>query len=402
MLQENEILKTDVFRAMEQQELKAFYQPQYDATTRKLKSAEALVRWIRRDGTVCPPGDFIPELEKSDAITAVDWYMVEEVCKFQKRMGAQGVHILPISVNFSRWHMYEENVADRLAELLDHYELEHHLLIIEITESALLSDQKCMLAMIEKLKSKGFRISIDDFGSGLSSLSFVKDVQADELKIDKSLLNKNCEDEKERIVLESIFLFANRLKMVTVAEGVETKEQLGFLRSCNCQLIQGFFFDKPLPEEVYIQRLKSQHTSQYEEEDILAIQAPAAATQLLLDAVYTRYPLIIYINLSKNSFYMMTYEHYTARSCPSTGNFDELIQHGAMSMHPDDQKAFADTFCAGNQRKLYESGAKEIHLVTRQIGDDGVYRRVETSNYFVKNPASDDILVISLCNNIDE
>lgn len=397
---ESSNIVTTVKQAMENHELKAYYQPQYDATTKQLKSAEALVRWIQKDGTIQAPGSFLPELEKTNAIIDLDWYMVKEVCAFLCAGKAKGIPMLPVSVNFSRWHLYEGSLAEHLSEIMDSYELEHSLLTVEITESAMIDESGLMQDMVEQLHDRGFRVSIDDFGSGLSSLRMVTDIQADELKIDKSMLNKNCEDEKERIVLESIFLFANRLNMVTVAEGVETKEQLGFLRTCNCQMIQGFYFDRPLPEEEYIERLKNQHTSA-EEEDILEIQTAAAAVQLLLNAICMRYPLIIYINLSKNSFYMMTYENYTAKSCPSTGNFDELIAHGTMSMHPEDQQVWSDTFCMENQLKLYQEGQREIHLVTRQIGDDGIYRRVETSNYFVKNPASNDILVISLCNNLE-
>ena len=138
------------------------------------------------------------------------------------------------------------------------------------------------------------------------------------------------------------------------------------------------------------------------EEDILQIQSETAAVQLLLQAICMRYPLIIYGNLTRNSFYMMTYENFTSRNCPSTGNIDDLIAHGTMSMHPEDRERWGGTFRRENQLKLYREGKKELHLITRQIGDDGVYRRVETSNYFVKSPASEDVLVISLCNNIDE
>ena len=258
-----------------------------------------------------------------------------------------------------------------------------------------------MRKMVANLHADGYEFSIDDFGNGLSSLSMVADTLPDEIKIDRSLLSKNCEDERERIILESIFLFVNRLKMRTVAEGVETKEQLGFLRTCNCNLIQGFYFSKPLPEEEYRERLIRGNTDVIED-DILQIQSEAAAVQLLLQAVCRRYPLIIYGNLTRNSFYMMTYDNFTSRSCPSTGNIDDLIRHGTSSMHPDDQEKWYGTFCRENQLRLYEDGKREIHLITRQIGDDGVYRKVETSNYYVKSTASDDILIISLCNNIGE
>ena len=391
----------ETLAAMERRELTAFYQPKYDAISGKLRSAEALVRWIRSDGSVVSPGQFLPALEETDAVTALDWYITEEVCAFQEGLRAQGIEPVPISVNFSRWHLHDPTMPDRLAAVVDAHHLEHELIMVEITESAMVYEEERFRSIVAKLHENGFHVSIDDFGSGLSSLSLVADLLADEIKIDRSLLKKNCEDERERVILESIFYFATRLRMRTVAEGVETKEQLGFLRACNCGMIQGYYFDRPLSAERYTERLRSAD-SLVHEEDILKVQSGAAAEQLLFDAVCLRYPLIIYINLTRNSFYMMTYENFTSKSCPSTGNFDDLIYHGTASMHPDDRELWGKTFSRENQLRLYREGRKELHLITRQIGDDGVYRRVETGNYFVKNPASEDILVISLCNNLTE
>ena len=155
-----------------------------------------------------------------------------------------------------------------------------------------------------------------------------------------------------------------------------------------------------MPEEAFRECLIGRCTRS--EEDILEIQSEAAAVQLLLQAVCMRYPLIIYGNLTRNSFYMMTYENFTSRSCPSTGSVDDLIAHGTQSMHPEDRERWNQTFRRENQLRLYHEGIREIHLITRQIGDDGIYRKVETSNYFVKSPASEDVLVISLCNNFAE
>lgn len=397
---DRKILTGDVLAAMERGEMLVYYQPKYDATTNRLKSAEALARWVRKDGSVVLPEMFLPSLEQSDAITILDWYMVEKVCAFLEQLQADGITPRPVSINFSRWHLHEEDMPRRLAGVVDAHHLSRSLIVVEITESAMINEEERMREMVAELHEQGFEFSIDDFGSGLSSLSMVADTLPDEIKIDRSLLRKNCEDERERIILESIFLFANRLNMRTVAEGVETKEQLGFLRTCNCNLIQGFYFDKPMPAEGYRQRLINRDIV-VEGEDILQIQSETAAVQLLLQAVCMRYPLIIYGNLTRNSFYMMTYDNFTSRGCPSTGSVDDLIAHGAMSMHPEDRELWRGTFCRENQLKLHGEGAREIHLISRQIGDDGVYRRVETSNYFVKSPASEDVLVISLCNNLE-
>ncbi|MCM1288597.1 MAG: EAL domain-containing protein [Clostridium sp.] len=397
-LKEN--LISEVNEAMKNHELKVYYHPQYDAITSKLVGAEALVRWVKPDGSIIMPGSFIPQLEEDNAILDLDWYMLRGVCDFLKRQREQNIHSVTVAVNFSRRHIYEDDFVERLCKIVSEYDVPRKMIEVEITESAFVDQSEKIMERIEKIREAGFRVAIDDFGSGLSSLSFVKDISVDVLKIDKSLLSRNCEDEKERIVLESIFNFAHRLKLTTVAEGVETREQLGFLRTCSCKVIQGFLFAKPMPEADFTELCKKDEDVE-EMEDILLVQAPTSATQLLLEAVFTRYPLVIFSNLTRNSFYMMAYENFTSRSCPSTGVFDELIAHGASSMHPEDQELFRSTFSISNLLSAYERGEKSVSIVTRQIGDDGIYRKVETTDYFVKNPSVDDVLVIALCQNLE-
>lgn len=389
----------EIRAALQNHELTAYYQPQYDALTSQLKSAEALVRWIRPDGTVISPFFFIPVAEESDLITEIDWYVAELVCKALVKQNTMPQY--PISVNFSRRHIQEAQFAEKLTALADKYELPHPLIEVEITESAMVGNEETLLGWITSIRDAGFSVAIDDFGSGLSSLQFVKDIPADVLKIDKSLLSHNCEDEKERIVLESIFIFANRLHMKTVAEGVETKEQLAFLRTCDCNKIQGYLFARPMPEEEYLS-LCMVHKTAEEPTDILQLQSPASAVHLLMEVIFRRYPLVIFTNLSRNTFYMMAYQDFTRTSCPSTGIFDELIVHGASSMHPDDREAFAATFDRKKLIEDYRNGKTEVRLVTRQLGDDGIYRHVETVDYFVKSNYSEDILVITLCENLPD
>lgn len=387
-------------KAIAEKKIVAFYQPKYDAITGHINGAEALARWIDDDGSVIPPYQFIPLLEKSMLITKLDWYILDEVCKFLNREIKRGAKKVTVSVNFSRFHTKEENFVQHLCEVVDRYDIPRKLIEVEITESALV-DGTNIIQFIADIRKENFSVAIDDFGSGLSSLTFVKDVPANVLKIDKSLLSGNCENEKERIVLESIFSFAQRLKLSTVAEGVETKEQLGFLRTCGCETIQGFYFSKPVNESEYAAVLEN-HEPDEQAEDILVTQPAASATQLLLDAVFMCYPLVIMSNLSRNSFYMMVYENFTTRSCPSTGVYTELIMHGASTMLPEDQQLFIDTFDINDQINAYNNGQRTRRVVTRQKGDDGIYRPVETTNYYVKNPSSDDILAITLSRPVPE
>lgn len=387
-------------KAFENHEIKVYYQPKFSAVNSKIMGAEALARWQMSDGVMISPAMFVPLLEELGLIIDLDWYVYREVCRFIADERKAGGKVVTVSSNFSRFHAREADFAKKLSEIADEYNVPRKYLEVEITESALAFEGVDIIDFVSSIKDAGFAISIDDFGSGLSSLNFVKDVPASELKIDKSLLSHNCENEKERIVLEAIFEFAHRLNMTTVAEGVETKEQLGFLRTCGCELIQGYLFAKPMPEEDFRNiLLQSEKTT--ETEDILLVQSPATASQLLLDAVFTEYPLVIMSNLSRNSFYMMAYENFSTRSCPSTGVYTELIVHGASTMYPDDQKLFFDTFDINDQIKAYERGERTRRVVTRQLGDDGIYRKVETTNYYMKNPNSDDILAITLSHAVE-
>ena len=387
-------------KAYENREIKVYYQPKFNALNGKIKGAEALARWQMSDGVVISPGMFIPLLEDLGLIVELDWYIFRETCRFIADELKAGRKMVMISTNFSRLHARETGFAERLAKTADSFGVPRKYLEVEITESALALEGVDIIDFVKSIKDAGFAISIDDFGSGLSSLNFVKDVPADELKIDKSLLSHNCENEKERIVLEAIFEFAHRLNMTTVAEGVETKEQLGFLRTCGCELIQGFLFARPMPEEDFRNALISS-AKETETEDILLIQSSTTASQLLLNAVFKAFPLVIMSNLSRNSFYMMAYENFSTRSCPSTGVYTELIVHGASTMYPDDQKLFSDTFDINDQIAAYERGERTRRVVTRQLGDDGIYRPVETTNYYMKNPDSDDILAITLSRAVD-
>ena len=384
-----------IAKAIEKKELQAYYQPKYDAITGKIVGAEALVRWIKESGDVIPPALFIPALEQTEAVNQVDWCILEQACATVLELREQGVK-MQLSVNFSRWHVKETDFLEKLNTIVDRYHIPHKYVEVEITESALISESEKILGWVKEIRNAEYSVAIDDFGSGLSSLQFVKDIPADVLKIDRSLLSGNCENEKERIVLESIFYFSKRLNMKTVAEGVETREQLGFLRTCSCDQIQGFIFAKPMPKEEFCE-LVIKKDDGMDAGDILQIQAPSGAAKLLMDAVFMKYPLVIFANLTRNSYYMMVYDNFSTTSCPSTGVFDELIEHGTATMHPEDRDIFRMTFNRRNLLRAYEQGRESVTAITRQLGDDGIYREVETSDFFVKHPSVDDVLTITLC-----
>ena len=388
----------DILHAIDKGEIKAYFQPQVDAVTKKVTGAEALVRWVKPDGTIVPPMDFIPELEKSIAITNVDWCVAEQTCMLL-RDHAEELAGKTISINFSRWHIKEADPAQRLYELCNKYGVDPSSIDVEITESAMIEEYDGFINLINRFHAKGFKIAIDDFGTGLSSLHFIKDIPIDVLKLDKSLISSNCEDRTERILLESIINFASRLNFVTISEGVETKEQLAFLEAIGSNRIQGFLFSKPLAKDSFLQFIAEDALC--DEADILTNQSTTSAQQLLLQAIFMKYPLVIFSNLTKNSFYMMAYESFTTTHCPDAGAFTDLIAHGTLTMHPEDRESFSTVFSRENLLKAHSEGKQSVRLVTRQLGDDGIYRHVETTDFFVSNPSSSDVLVISLCTPIE-
>lgn len=392
----NGITAQDVLKAIQNHEIQVYYQPQYDALTNKMRGAEALARWVKPDGTVLLPGAFIPQLEATEHICTLDWYMLHEACAFLRSQPENKRR--RIAVNFSRRHFTDPRFVDTLCATVDGYGLEHKWISVEITESAAVSLGPYVVRWVKEVQKAGFRVAMDDFGSGLSSLTFLKDVPVDVLKLDRSLLSSNCESERERVLLESILAFAHRLNMTTVAEGVETEEQLSFLRTSGCQHIQGFLMAKPMPAEEY--RACCEELSP-ESEDVLFSQSVSSAMNLLLEAVFARFPLIIFANITRNSYYMMAYENFTTRQCAAAGVFDELIRGGAATMHPEDRERFCTAFRRENLLAAHARGEKSVRVVTRQMGDDGVYRSNETVDYFVTNPSTDDVLIIALSQNLE-
>lgn len=385
----------DVLQAIARGEIKAYYQPQYDVLSNRMKSVEALARWILPDGTVLSPGYFVPVLEQTDAICQLDWHMLREVCAFLCSQPEEQRH--RIAVNFSRWHFNDPEFLARLCAVVGEYGLPHNLIGVEITESAAVAHGPDVVDWVNAVKAEGFKVAMDDFGSSLSSLAFLKDVPVNVLKLDRNLLSSNCESERERVMLESIITFAHRLDMVTIAEGVETQEQLNFLRTSGCKRVQGFLMARPMPAEDYA-RACAEPTP--EGDDVLFLQSSSSATSLLMEVIFKRFPLIILGNITRNSYYMMAYDNYTTHNSTGAGTFDDLISTGTATMHPEDQLRFRTVFDRQNMLTLHAKGEQFVRVVTRQRGDDGVYRLVETVSYFVENPSTDDVLAISMSQTI--
>ena len=241
--------------AVNNQEFVVYYQPKYDPRTNELKGAEALIRWNTADMGLVPPGKFIPIFEDNGFITQIDDYMVSHIARDQRRWLNEGRKCVPISVNISRAHFAQPDLAEHICSMVDKEGAPRDLIEIELTESAFFDDENAMLATINKLKGYGFLVSMDDFGSGYSSLNSLKDMPLDILKLDAGFFRGSENNPRTEIVVSEALRLAKSLNMITVAEGVEEQSQVDFLAAEGCDMIQGYYYAKPMPREEYEIRL---------------------------------------------------------------------------------------------------------------------------------------------------
>lgn len=241
---ENKKLENGFEKALADKKFELWYQPKFNSHTGKIVGSEALIRWRADDGSLISPGRFIPLFEKNGNIIRLDEYVFREVCRQQKEWQKEGIQILPVSVNISRFSLYYSNVVEKYERIINYYDVDHKYVQIEITESAII-ENTVIVELIQKFHDAGFDILLDDFGSGYSSLASLNQMPFDTIKLDKSLVDYVGNENGEKL-LKFIVQLVQSLGMKITAEGVEYKEQLDFLENLNCDDIQGFYFSKPL------------------------------------------------------------------------------------------------------------------------------------------------------------
>lgn len=234
--------------ALESGEFKLFLQPKMDLRTGALAGAEALVRWQTEDGSILYPGDFIPLFESNGFCAKLDLYMVERVCAHLRAWLDAGIPPVPISVNQSKLLFYEGDYMERLESLVHRYRVPPRLITLEILEGLAAEHLEDINARIAQLHDRGFRVSMDDFGSGYSSLNTLCQLKIDELKLDQGFLRRASRegDARRFLILEQIVELARKLGLSTVAEGVETQEDADLMRRLGCQYGQGYHYSRPI------------------------------------------------------------------------------------------------------------------------------------------------------------
>jgi len=251
--------------AIEKDEFIVYLQPKYDLETETIYGAEALARWMYHGRELMQPSRFIPIFEASGLISKLDDIVLKKVCEKFREWKAEDFPLRPISINLSRRRMGDPNLVEHLTEIVDSYGVDHSLIDFELTETAAYSNERMMINIIMGLKNKGFKISMDDFGTGFSTLSLLTTMPMDTIKIDKSFIDKTCDDEvdaseeqsKARTLMKNIIRMAKELKFTCLTEGAETESQIKKLKEYGCEIVQGFYYSKPLPISDYENLIKA-------------------------------------------------------------------------------------------------------------------------------------------------
>ena len=230
---------------------RVYFQPKIRLADGSVAGAEALIRWIWKDGQVVPPGEFIPLFEKNGFIYALDQFVWKKACELLNRLKQAGKWDIPLSVNVSRVDIYQPNLKEVLTALVSESGLAQKDLHLEITETAYGEDTKQLLAVVHQLKEQGFVIEMDDFGNGYSSLNTLSELPIDVLKLDLKFLELGRDVNRRRTIMQFVVNLAEALNLQVIAEGVETEEQVALLREMHCRCAQGYFYGRPMPVEEF-------------------------------------------------------------------------------------------------------------------------------------------------------
>lgn len=287
LLRERQILD-EMENALTSHQFEVYYQPKYDIYSDTVSGAEALIRWNHPEMGFLSPGEFIPIFERNGFITRLDFYVWEEVCRAISEWKKQGWKVVPVSVNISRMDFGISDLAERITMLAEKYQIERELLHLEITESVYTDEPQYIIQTVKVLRDNGFKIEMDDFGSGYSSLNMLSKLSIDVLKLDMKFIQKSEENQKN--ILGFVISLAKWMNLATVAEGVETQEQVERLKSFGCDYVQGYFFAKPMPGEEFENYLIKGTTTgdvkednQSDDEMILEINYQNADTVLVVE-----------------------------------------------------------------------------------------------------------------------
>ena len=258
-----------------------YYQPKIDLNTGRLTGMEALIRWVKPDGTIIPPGNFIPIAESSMLITKISRFVLYNACRQNKEWQDKGYPPITVSINLTAVDFYQTNVTENLKRALEETGMEPQWLDVELTESLALKDIDHAVAQMNEIKSLGIKLSMDDFGTGYSSLSYIQILPITLLKLDRSFVMYLEDDTISREIVSAVIRIAKSKKIETIAEGIETPGQVDILKQSGCDRAQGFFFGKPMPADKFEEFMKMKfEQAKREDQKKLAEQSADAAVSV--------------------------------------------------------------------------------------------------------------------------
>ncbi|HBF9320362.1 TPA: bifunctional diguanylate cyclase/phosphodiesterase [Clostridioides difficile] len=244
-------MENTMFSSLENKEFIIYLQPKIELNTGEIQGSEALVRWKRPDKGLIPPNEFIPFFEKNGFVINLDLYVLEEVCIYLRKWIDAGINPVTISVNVSRIHLYCNNFIETYKNIIDKYNIPAKYIELELTESIIFDNFDILIDIMNNLKKIGFLISMDDFGSGYSSLNMLKEIPMDILKLDQKFIMETYNSKRSKIIVTKVVEMAKELGMKVISEGVETEEQFELLKEVKCDMAQGYLFGKPMPIEEF-------------------------------------------------------------------------------------------------------------------------------------------------------
>lgn len=252
LLYTRKFIEESMKAAVSERQFQMFLQPKYSIKQNRIVGAEALVRWVHPERGMIFPDEFIPIIEENGFIRNVDYFIWEEAARFIRRLAQNGVTDCPISVNMSRVHLQDDLCKQKLRDILQETGIDRRLLELEITETM---DDQQVSKKAQELKDEGYKLLMDDFGSGYSSLNILLETPFDVIKLDRKFVGNMMLSERGKVILEQVATMADKIGLGLLAEGVETKEQAQVLQKLGCDLAQGYFYAKPMPAEEFFERL---------------------------------------------------------------------------------------------------------------------------------------------------
>ncbi|HHX56396.1 MAG TPA: bifunctional diguanylate cyclase/phosphodiesterase [Clostridiales bacterium] len=413
ILRDNEIIK-NMKKALENHEFHVYLQPQhYIQEDNVILSAEALVRWVKPDGRIIPPGDFIPIFEKNGFIVKLDRYVFEQVCKFiRATIEENEISNTSISVNVSRVDLFQHDFTDFYIEMKNSYNIPDGMIELEFTESIVFDDYDSFKEIMYDLKKAGFKCSLDDFGAGSSSLNVLKELPVDVLKMDKLFFNPPEDEQRNNSVIASVVAMARGLGMKIIAEGIEDVEQVNFLRKIGCDIVQGFIFSRPMPIENfsgYVENYIPIYPSELTEEQNI-LMPPLDLTQQLDVKIFMfilKYinALVFEIDIDSSLLRMISLGKFKGIFPYISGDYSATLQKYADDyIHAEDKDIILTNFSLQSIISCFYRGDDEIHSEYRSklSKDSNEYFPFSASVIKVQYESSNNIKAFLFINQTEE